>query len=95
VTEGELEHGLTRWTLSVAGEKDSVTLKRFRPLGYGGIKAAGGIECVEGGSVFFCHVTPGATVEFGRDEKIVARTGFFGSILHQGGFELTKLDSTQ
>jgi hypothetical protein len=55
---------------------------------------AGGIECVEGASVFFCHVMPGATVNFGNDQKVVARTGFLRVALHRGEFELTKLDST-
>ncbi|TDK28643.1 hypothetical protein E2F46_01890 [Luteimonas aestuarii] len=94
LTEAELERGVARWTLSLAGEQNPITLKRFRPRDYSGINVVGDIECVEGGSVFFCHVAPSAMIDFGNDEKMVSRTGFWGSALHQGGFELTRLDPT-
>jgi len=93
LTEAELESGLARWTLSIAGVKDSFTLRRFRPRDYDEINVAGDIECVEGGFIFFCQVTPGAMVDLGSGGKKVAPTGFLGLSI-PGRFEFIKLDST-
>ena len=87
MTVKEREVSLARWTLS-SGEQNMV-LRRFHPNDYEGLNTAGGIECLDGGNVFFCRVKPGTIVK-----GILARTGFFGVVLHEGGFELTKLDST-
>ena len=94
---------LARWTLS-PDEVEVGELRRFLPdeynkeWGWASLYATGGIECLGAESHFFvCRVKPGTTVVFGHEgpnqEKILARTGLFGSVLHAGGFELTKLDS--
>jgi hypothetical protein len=78
LSEKELERGLARWALSVAGEKTSLTLKRFHPRTYNEIDAADGIECVEGGAIFLCHVTPGTTVTLDKKEKSWLAQDFLG-----------------
>jgi len=93
---------LTRWTISqpVSGQKGA-TLRRFlssqyEAFGWGDLREAARIECLDANRLFVCRTDPGTTISFGPDrpnrETLVARTGVFGVILHAGAFELKKLD---
>ncbi|MDR2219529.1 MAG: hypothetical protein LBE24_03005 [Methylobacillus sp.] len=96
---------LTRWAISPDGKSDGKkagVLRRFLPQEYKGfgwdsLHEAGGIECLHSVDAFFfvCRVEPGTTITTGEasQEKLLARTGFFGAVIDVGGFELTKLDS--
>ncbi|MDR0233415.1 MAG: hypothetical protein LBI31_01175 [Zoogloeaceae bacterium] len=91
----ERGEGLARWTLSTE-EGEVVELRRFDYKRFE-MKAEGGIECLGHDSIFFCRVKPGTITIFGSGKSYqekIARTGFFGALLHAGAFELTKLDST-
>ncbi|CAN5321740.1 hypothetical protein BH10PSE18_BH10PSE18_32010 [soil metagenome] len=93
---------LRRWALTEAGSAErSPPLRPFVARDYEGwgwtaTHAAGGIECIDGERLFVCRAKPGATVAFGpvgsKQETLVAQTGLFGIVLHEGAFELKKLD---
>ncbi|MDM0119841.1 hypothetical protein [Variovorax arabinosiphilus] len=93
---------LSRWTLREAtGSEQGRLLRRFverdyEGLGWSALHAAGSIECLDGGHLFFCLTQPGTTVALGPEgpkrETLIAQTGVFGIVLHAGAFELKKLD---
>lgn len=93
---------LRRWSLAVTSNEDpdeKVELRRFLREEYEEwdwtqLYDAGKIECMDGGRMFMCQVSPGTKVAFGpagpRQEHLLARTGLFGIALHAGAFELNK-----
>ncbi len=93
---------LRRWTLTQGGSAEpSPPLRPFVARDYEGwgwtdMHAAGGIECIDGERLFVCRAEPGATIAFGpagqKQETLTAQTGLFGIVLHEGAFELKKLD---
>ncbi|MCL2523839.1 MAG: hypothetical protein FWF20_01685 [Betaproteobacteria bacterium] len=84
---------LARWVAVIEPDGGREELRRFRSEDYEGFSLpADGIKCLKSDFIIICKVAPGATVILDHDEKLVARTGLFGAILHVGVIELTKLD---
>jgi len=93
---------LSRWTFSdavAAGEGQLLrrfVSREYAEFGWAALHEAGDMECLDGAHLFVCRTKPGATVAFGpegpRRESMTAQTGVFGIALHQGAFELKKLD---
>ncbi|MEG0974767.1 MAG: hypothetical protein RSF42_08705 [Comamonas sp.] len=90
-----------QWAISFVGEPGKpLPLAPFGTRDYEGMnlvkqRAAGEIHCLQSGAfLFLCRTAPGAIIQLGSDvqDQLTTKTGLFGVVLHQGGFELTPLD---
>ncbi len=96
------ENDLLRWHMLFQNdvEKDTVLLRRFlindddneyEQFGWTALYKSGDMKCLDGGHFFICKTTVGSTVII-DEEKFISKTGYFGIMLHQGLFDLYKID---
>ena len=96
------ETDLSRWKMINQNvlEKDSVLLRRFlineeyneyEEFGWTKLFKSGKMKCLDGGHFFICKTIEGSKVKIG-EEEFISKTGIFGIMLHQGLFELHKIE---
>lgn len=98
------ESDLLRWmmTSTKGGDKEEKIIRRFlfdpenkndgyEEFDWTDLHKTGKMNCIDGGHFFICQTEPNTEVKFGKEEKIITKTGVFGVWLHYGLVELQKI----